>query len=377
MAENHRQLARVGMSAIGNGERPAASHPRCTHSRRCTAGGRRSAHSRRMLAQPAAKTNPRTEVRRRKGFARDGACRWESLPSPVDVAESILLNGAREFYRPSAFLGTPARRIAMQSHSLADRSSESVSVDQGNERNCATQAGLRGEVRLSAFVAPESLTCRRSFRPLGRLCGLCLERVFRPGVFGIAAAKVFSDLVIGGGPEAPQVVGDLDRPVVRAENVQQDGHPPPGHSRGFGPAEQFLKTHGQDRRPAGFVSRAAPVVRWARRAIWVHSRAARGSGRGSAGFARTERDRFARPLRAAIFPGRRVSSSSAKTWSSKSGQSSSGSGARTNSTRASHCAACRVVPEEARGLRPERLGQMRPGELGSVAGTTSSRRSRS
>ncbi len=40
------------------------------------------------------------------------------------------------------------------------------------------------------------------------------QRVFRPGVFGVSASQVFTDLRVGVLPEAGQVVGDLLRSHV-------------------------------------------------------------------------------------------------------------------------------------------------------------------
>ena len=71
------------------------------------------------------------------------------------------------------------------------------------------------------------------------------EGVFGPGVFGVASAKVFADIEIGGFPEAGQVGGDLDRAVVGAEQVHQQADPAGGDERRLLPAEDFLKPHGQ------------------------------------------------------------------------------------------------------------------------------------
>ena len=46
---------------------------------------------------------------------------------------------------------------------------------------------------------------------------LGVKRVLGPGVLGVASAEVFSHLVVGGRPEAPQIVGDLDGSIVRSE----------------------------------------------------------------------------------------------------------------------------------------------------------------
>ena len=62
--------------------------------------------------------------------------------------------------------------------------------------------------------------------------------------------------MIGGRPEAAQVVGDLDRPIVRPEEVQQDRNAAACHAWRFGPAEQLLEPRRQDRRPPGFINQA-------------------------------------------------------------------------------------------------------------------------
>ena len=77
-----------------------------------------------------------------------------------------------------------------------------------------------------------------------------------PGVLGIAAPKVFPHLMIGRLPEAVQVVGDLDWPVVRAEQVQQYGNAPSATARCFIPAKQLLKSGRQNRRPTWFIGQA-------------------------------------------------------------------------------------------------------------------------
>ena len=60
-------------------------------------------------------------------------------------------------------------------------------------------------------------------------------------MFGIAAAEVFSDLVVRCRPEAFQVVGDLHRAIVGTENVEQDGDAASGDPGCLGPAEEILE----------------------------------------------------------------------------------------------------------------------------------------
>jgi hypothetical protein len=46
------------------------------------------------------------------------------------------------------------------------------------------------------------------------------KRVFRPCVLGISSAQIFSHLMIGCRPEATQIVGDLDWPIVGSEEME-------------------------------------------------------------------------------------------------------------------------------------------------------------
>src|SRR5580698_10013814 len=95
---------------------------------------------------------------------------------------------------------------------------------------------------------------RRGFRSFWKARRATLGWVVWPGMFGIAAAEVFSHLVVCGRPETLQIVRDLHGPIIRAENVQQDRHSSPGDSRRFQPAEKLLQTDGEDWRPPRFIS---------------------------------------------------------------------------------------------------------------------------
>ena len=59
----------------------------------------------------------------------------------------------------------------------------------------------------------------------------------------VAAAKLLADLRIGPFPEASQVVGDLLRAMVRAEQVQEHGKPTASQSGRFGNAKDLLDSH--------------------------------------------------------------------------------------------------------------------------------------
>lgn len=56
--------------------------------------------------------------------------------------------------------------------------------------------------------------------------------ILGPSVFGIPAPEIFSHLVVGGLPEARQIVGDLLRTHVGGQQVEQDGDASTGDARG-------------------------------------------------------------------------------------------------------------------------------------------------
>ncbi len=66
--------------------------------------------------------------------------------------------------------------------------------------------------------------------------------------------------MIGRRPEAPQIVGDLDRTEVRAEQVQDHRDPTGGETGRVGPSEEFLKANGQHRRAIRFVAERNPAA---------------------------------------------------------------------------------------------------------------------
>ena len=89
---------------------------------------------------------------------------------------------------------------------------------------------------------------------------LGLEWVLRPGMLGISAPQVLADLVVGRGPEAVEVIGDLDGPEVGSEQVEEDRDAAAGQARGLGPAEELLDPCGEDRRPPGFIGQSGPTA---------------------------------------------------------------------------------------------------------------------
>ena len=68
----------------------------------------------------------------------------------------------------------------------------------------------------------------------------CRKRVIRPRVFGVTDAQIFSYLKISCLPEAFEIIRDLYRTKVGAEEMQQDGHAPGGNARCVLPGEDFL-----------------------------------------------------------------------------------------------------------------------------------------
>ena len=67
------------------------------------------------------------------------------------------------------------------------------------------------------------------------------------GCFGILPAHVGPHRRPGAAPEARQVAGDLDRPLGRREQVQDQRHAPAGDRRMLVEPEQLLHPHGEDR----------------------------------------------------------------------------------------------------------------------------------
>ena len=101
----------------------------------------------------------------------------------------------------------------------------------------------------------------------------------------------------GAAPEARQVAGDLDRPLRRRQQVQDQRHAAAGDRRVPVEAEQFLHAHGQDRALRRRHSRSAmrePVGT----STWVGASASRrrfrGQGRRAAGPRREVRRRCRR-----------------------------------------------------------------------------------
>src|SRR5262245_19441255 len=90
-----------------------------------------------------------------------------------------------------------------------------------------------GAITLRRLMTPSASSCpppttRLLSGPAAARCGPGGVGVLGPGMLRVASPKVFSHLEIGRGPEAAKVVGDLHGPVVRAEEMQQDGDPARG-----------------------------------------------------------------------------------------------------------------------------------------------------
>src|SRR5690606_18644147 len=75
--------------------------------------------------------------------------------------------------------------------------------------------------------------------------GAGLEWILGPGVAGVTGAEVLANRLVGRSPEARQVVGDLNRSVIRAEQLEQDRHATTGQPWGFRPSEKLLESDGQ------------------------------------------------------------------------------------------------------------------------------------
>ena len=67
-----------------------------------------------------------------------------------------------------------------------------------------------------------------------------VERILGLRVSGIPAPKIFPHLMIGDVPETLQIVSDLDGPIVRAEQMEQDGNTAMCETRCLGPAKELL-----------------------------------------------------------------------------------------------------------------------------------------
>ncbi len=72
-------------------------------------------------------------------------------------------------------------------------------------------------------------------------------------MLGISAAEVLADLVIGRCPEAAEILGDLDRPVVGSEDMEKHGNSTSRQPGSIGPPEQVLKPRGQDGGPSHLI----------------------------------------------------------------------------------------------------------------------------
>ena len=134
---DHRQLARVGIrrSIMPNAEPPAVLGVRIA------VGARPKVRTGRIAAHAGATRQQRQSRAQKSVGENDSPATVHDDGNPflltVDVAESILLNGAREFYRPSAFLGTPAHAFPCNRTRCAARRSRRAQANQGNEQECA------------------------------------------------------------------------------------------------------------------------------------------------------------------------------------------------------------------------------------------------
>ncbi len=155
----------------------------------------------------------------------------------------------------------------------------SVRLSSPKSRGVRLERLTYAKIRPSRHAADRSI--RKATRGMDRsgwsaVCRrLRLEWVFRPGVFGIAAPQIFSDLVIGRRPEAAQVAGDLDGPVIRSEYMEQYGHAAASQARRFGPAEQLLEPDGQDRRAVRFVNQVGVAAAGNGQSLGCASRSSR------------------------------------------------------------------------------------------------------
>src|SRR5262245_2738866 len=89
----------------------------------------------------------------------------------------------------------------------------------------------RGYAAHRTVVKKRTSELIRSVFPLRPPLRLRSQWVFGPSVLGVAAAEVLAHFSIGGSPEAGQISGDLLRPHVGGQEVQQDRHAPTGDAR--------------------------------------------------------------------------------------------------------------------------------------------------
>ena len=90
--------------------------------------------------------------------------------------------------------------------------------------------------------------------------GLGGPGIFGPVVFGITAAEVLADLMVGAGPEAVEVGGHLDGSVVGSEDVEEEGASAASDPWGFVPPEEFLDAGGQGGRLTDLVLDGDPAT---------------------------------------------------------------------------------------------------------------------
>ena len=113
---------------------------------------------------------------------------------------------------------------------------------------------------MSVRNSPAISSHRRHLRfCLGPAAGAAVKGSSGRRVLRVAGSEVSRNLVVRGAPETLQVRGDLHRPVVRAEQVEQHRHAPAGQPRSLGPAEELLQP-GREARSR--LARSGPRGRW-------------------------------------------------------------------------------------------------------------------
>ena len=84
-------------------------------------------------------------------------------------------------------------------------------------RRTSVRCGLHNAPAYRAWRGLMSAAARRATTADCLSMWVAPERIFRPGMLGIAASKVLPHLMVGGRPEAAQVIGNLYGPIVRPQ----------------------------------------------------------------------------------------------------------------------------------------------------------------
>jgi hypothetical protein len=79
-------------------------------------------------------------------------------------------------------------------------------------------------------------------------------------MFGVACPKILANLEIGVGPEVSEILGNLNRAEVRAEQMKHDGDQPACNPWSVGPTENLLNPDLLMRRPVAGVGEANPMT---------------------------------------------------------------------------------------------------------------------